>query len=392
MRIAFVSADGGVPVFGCKGCSVHVQAVIRELRRAGHEVELFAMRLGGAPPADLGRIPVHRLDPAPGRGREAEHPLGINRRLRRALDRAAPFDLVYERYSLWSHAAMDWAAAQGVPGVLEVNAPLIEEQRRHRALRDPDAAVTAARRVFTRAATIVAVSDEVARYLAGFPGAAGKVRVIPNGVDPERFPPGVPPAIPRAPDRFTVGFLGSLKPWHGLEVLLEAFGFLHQFHPACRLLLVGDGPERAALEAEVRRRGLVEEVQFTGAVPPDTVPRWLAAMDCGVAPYRDAPDFYFSPLKVLEYMAAGLAVAASEVGQLRRIVRHGATGLLLPPGDPWALAGALARLRADPVLRARLARAGREEALREHTWRRAVERTFEAVAVPAAPAATGAAQ
>src|SRR5262249_55329491 len=125
--------------------------------------------------------------------------------------------------------------------------------------------------------------------------------------------------------------------------------------------------------------------QLTGAVPPSEVPRLLAGMDAAVAPYPKLPRFYFSPLKVYEYMAAGLPVVASRLGQLEELIRHGINGLLCPPGDAAALAAALAGLRADPGLRRRLGETARATVLRQHTWEAAVGRILclaEAIATP----------
>ncbi len=146
MRVAYVCADPGVPVFGKKGCSVHAQEVIRSLRGRGASVELFASRLGGKPPAGLDAVPVHPLPPIPAGPTAAREQLALkaNHDLRAALTIAGPFDLIYERHSLWSYAGLEYAQECGVPGLLEVNAPLLEEQRRYRHLalpRDAERAV-----------------------------------------------------------------------------------------------------------------------------------------------------------------------------------------------------------------------------------------------------------
>jgi glycosyltransferase involved in cell wall biosynthesis len=94
----------------------------------------------------------------------------------------------------------------------------------------------------------------------------------------------------------------------------------------------------------------------------------MARWDVGVAPYHPVPDFYFSPLKVLEYMAAGCCVAASDLGQIRVLLGNGDRGVLVPPGDPDELAGALLQLAREPRRAAELAARGRRFVLSRHTW------------------------
>jgi len=173
MRVAYVCADPGVPIFGRKGCSIHVQEVVRALKAHGALIDLFALRVGGPPPPGLEDVAVHELPlgaahDAAARERAA---LRANHAFRRALARAvAPFDAVYERYSLWSFASMRFAREACIPGVLEVNAPLIEEQAEHRTLCDRATATRVATRTFAAAHTIVAVSKGVADYVTRFPG------------------------------------------------------------------------------------------------------------------------------------------------------------------------------------------------------------------------------
>jgi glycosyltransferase involved in cell wall biosynthesis len=276
---------------------------------------------------------------------------------------------------------MEFARECGVPGLLEVNAPLVEEQAAYRGLIDRAGAERVAARAFAAARAVVAVSREVAGYVEQFTDA--RVHVVPNGVDPDRFPPDLPPSLPDPTAAFTVGFVGTLKPWHGLPVLVEAFDRLHHDHPHTRLLVVGDGPERPALEADLSARDLARSTVLTGAVDAAEVPGLLASVDAAVAPYPDRPDFYFSPLKLYEYLAAGRAVVASRIGQVTGVIEDGANGLLVPPGDADALAAALARLRADAALQSRLGAAARETVRHRHTWDAVARRLLALAGWPA---------
>lgn len=377
-RIAYVCADAGVPVFGQKGCSIHVQEVIRAFLKKGASVELFASRTGGEPPKDLAFVRLHSL-PSPPKGDLSEREEACyqaNRALRDALKKAGRFDFVYERYSLWSFATMEYARATNTPGILEVNAPLVEEQERHRGLINRERAEQVAETVFKAAHAVVAVSDEVAKYVRRFVEEKDHVYVVANGVNPARFRQNQKSSFSAESEAFTVGFVGTLKPWHGLEYLIEAFARLRARNEQIKLLIVGDGPERPRIEENLRAKSLLEVVRFTGAVNPDEVPGLLASMDVAVAAYPPGANFYFSPLKVYEYMAAGLPVVASRIGQLENVIEDKVNGLLVPPGDVDALADALEHLRKNRELRIRMGQAARSAVIEKHTWDAVAHRIF----------------
>lgn len=383
MRVAYVCADPGVPVFGRKGASVHVQEVLRSLRRRGAQVHLLCARTGGEPPPDLAGVPVHALprirnaDPAQ---RERDL-IGANPALLWALDRIGPVDLVYERYSLWSSAGMAYAARSAAAGVLEVNAPLIDEQVRHRALVHRGAAETVALAAMADATAIVTVSEPVADWVRA--KVTRTVYVVPNGVNVDRIRPAAPGPRPG----FTVGFVGTLKPWHGVDLLVRALARVAGTDRGWRLLLVGDGPQAASLRELAATLGVADLVEMTGAVDPADIPAYLHQMDVAVAPYPECPDMYFSPLKLYEYLAAGLPVIASAIGQVRGVLTDGVDGLLVPAGDIEALAGALAELRADPARRTALGAAARRTAVERHTWDAAVEQILQVAGLSLAAAA-----
>lgn len=177
------------------------------------------------------------------------------------------------------------------------------------------------------------------------------------------------------------GFVGSFGAWHGAPVLACAFAEVAARVPNLHLLLVGDGPElRPSLEI-VCNAGLEGRTTVIGKVRPSAVPAYLDACDMLVAPHvplPDGADFFGSPTKLFEYMAAGKAIVASQLGQIAEVLEAGKTAILVTPGDADDLAAGLERLAGDPHLRAELGTNARRAAVTRHSWERNASRVVEA--------------
>src|SRR5262249_7297316 len=141
----------------------------------------------------------------------------------------------------------------------------------------------------------------------------------------------------------------SLKPWHGLEFLVDGFGKIVAHRPDTALLVVGEGPCLAELQTRVAHDRLERHVILTGRVPHADIPGYLAAMDVTVAPYTAQDGFYFSPLKVVESLAAGRPVVAPQLGQLTDLLQDDVTGLLYQAGDRKAFVERMLELLNDPL-------------------------------------------
>ena len=293
------------------------------------------------------------------------------------------FDFIYERYSLWSDVGARLAEATGLPFVLEVNAPLIEEASRYRSLGDIALAAEIERRQLAAASVVAVVSEPLRDYVIGRGAEPERVHVLPNGVDPQHFHPAVRGGSVRGAygldGRVVVGFVGRPRPWHDLETLLAAAAQLHLDDPRIHLLLVGEMADD--LPARLMHHGLSDATTLTGPVPHDDVPRHIAAMDVAVSTHlpADPSEFYFSPLKLFEYLACGVPVVAADIGQPSQILRAGETGYLYPPGDATALAGCIRRLLSDPAHAREIAWQGAMAVLAEFTWERNVQRVCELV-------------
>ena len=370
MRVLCLSQDLGIPFGGTKGASAHLRSIVSGFRDAGHEVTFHSPAVEQAD-AVLRPIPPPALaeglgERVPKRVVRALRHIWANGTVEAALERAVAEtrpDLVYERYGPFAVAGGIVARRHAIPHLLEVNAPLAREGALYRGQ-----ALEAS--AFDTAGAILAVSRELRDELAANGVESARIHVVPNGFDAGRFRPS--PLGRREP--VTFGFVGGLRPWHGIADMAEAFRRVAR-RIDCRLLVVGTGPEEDRL---VELAGeLPGRVELTGALSHDAVPEALGRMDVALAPYPALDGFYYSPLKLLEYMGAGRAIIASRICQAGELVEDGETGLTVPPGDVEALAGAMLRLAGDPDLRAALGARAAEVAHREHSWASRIGRILE---------------
>lgn len=386
MRILVLCSDTGVRVGDVKGAALHLQAITSAFAALGHETEVVGVAGNPAGPLLGWPVPTH-LVPHPGRAQG----LLRERRKREVVERIAALGsevalrlrphVVYERLSLFGTAGARVAAGAGASHVLEVNALLAREESTWRGLNDVSSAGRIEQDVLAGAHLCVAVSDEIASQIR--PScAAGPAVVVPNGVDVELFRVRPPRVLARSElglpsSASLVAFTGSLRPWHGLDSAIEALAAL----PATvHLVVAGDGPVRVRLERLAERLGLADRVHWLGQVPHDRIPLVLAACDAAVAPYPDLDGFAFSPLKLYEYLAAGVPVVASSIGQIRRCLDDGRWGSLVAPGDPAALAAGIGAVLAAPDLAAVRADQARAHALAQHGWANRAQQVLDHLA------------
>jgi len=354
------------------------------MARAGHEVVVVArrgVRNDGDPlpelPARLELLPQGTLPGSLRRVPQIDETV-YDRRLLAALRRLATGfrpTLVYERFSLFSAAGVRLAEERAVPSVLEVNAPLSRERDRHERLNAGSLTRRLEKHILGLATRIVVVSSVLKRYVRETGVPAERIRVVHNGVDAQRFSPDVAPAGEPARE-LRIGFCGTLKPWHDLGVVMEALAQTDGLERA-QLLVVGDGPAREDLARLARRLGIEPRVTWAGTRHEDEVPGLLATCDVLCVPAPGGDEHYFSPLKLLEGMALGLPVVATDAGDVAAVAGgDGPAALLVPPEDVTAMGAALLRLQDEPTLRRQLGRAGRARAER-HTWDDVVRQSLE---------------
>ena len=365
MRVFYLSCDQGVPVLGHKGASVHVRELASALSHLGVEVAIASPRTERA--GDALDAPVEVL-PLPGIGHKTsveELRAALEKQRSAVLEAAHSFaaDAIYERYALFGDAGIKAAVVLGIPHVLEVNAPLREEALRFRTLPHPDLASAIERIVFRATSRIFAVSRALQRWLEKQGVEPTRIEVVSNAVAPHRFS-----AQPERSDHeFVLGFCGSLK----------ACAVAFPEEPTLRLEVVGGGPLEHMLDAATLPAGRVR--RFGPIRHADAIKR-LQSWHAGVAPYLPVEDFYFSPLKVVEYMAAGVCPIASDLGELAALLDNGGRGVLVPAGDAGQLASAFVELARDRKRAHELGRRARAYVLEEHTWDRNARVVLESFA------------
>jgi glycosyltransferase involved in cell wall biosynthesis len=353
------------------GARSHVLGVMRGFEDAGWDVSSFI--LGDHLPANVtgrGAERAMRANPAVALAADVAR-LALARKNRRSVKRlGSGFDLVYERFASFQGLGAG-LQRRGVPWVLETNAFLAEEATRDRkAVALHGLALKKELAAYRRCDAIVAVSDVLKRTIVGAAGVSeDKVLVVPNGVDTTFFDPARFPARPPA-KALRIGFVGHLFAWHGIDLLLHEVAGLVARGTDVSLLVVGDGPMRAAWEDVASSLNLGSRVTFTGLVPRERVPELMMQMDVGYCGHvlPGAGEIYFSPLKMYEYMAMGLPVIAAKAEDSERTLHDGRTGFLFEPENRAALRDTLTRVVDARDRLASMGGAARNAVVERHTW------------------------
>ena len=352
----------------------HVRQFSEAARDLGHRIDVHAMNL--APP------PTSDGTPGP--------PPSLKLRLRRSLKKRFSRYLHDPKEFLWNWryirkekallaqdppeallvrsqglgiSCVPVARHFGIPLVLEINAPSSEvleylDQYKHMVrLRN-----WAGSYKLKRAHGLVVVSQALKDYYVHTHGLDPEhVTVAHNGADLQIFHPGVQPdpEFPHEASRPRIGYVGSFQKWHALDLMGAMIADVAEQRPETRFLMVGSGPGVQDIQAATPSLG-ADRLVFTGRVEHERVPGLVASLDIGIL--AEAAD-YQCPLKVIEWMAAGITVVAPDHGPLRELIEHDVHGVLFKAGDTEALARAVIELVDDPERRRRL---GAEAAKRAH--------------------------
>jgi len=299
----------------------------------------------------------------------------------RAWREIGPVDLVYERYGAFQALGW-WFQRKGIPWILETNAVLYREATQDRATVALEGVLRRTERwVYRRCDVLVCISRALAELIVhevGIPEE--KIVVLPNGVDVSHLDPARV-----APRRFfegpTIGFVGQMRSWQRLDLLLEVLAGLQQEGIHYAFVAVGDGPMRKAWEKQAIALGLGAQVRFVGRVAWDEVPAYIAGFDLGYAgavPLA-AGKMYLSPLKLYEYAAMGRPFVASAYDDARRLIADGAVGYLFEPGNPEDLKRVLRVAYDERSCWTVMGRRSREVVKQKHSWEARVRKLIQEI-------------
>jgi glycosyltransferase involved in cell wall biosynthesis len=368
------------------GYTVRTHRIALAQREMGYEPHIVT-RLGyplsqGIPDSrarvDVDGVPYHRLLPwlpRPDPREVVEKSADLAGRLAEEL---RPSVLHAVSNHLNAAVALELGRRHGLPVVYEVRGFLEDSWlSRDPAHRESDEFYRLTRELETRRMTeadaVVTLGEAMRAEIASRGVPEEKIFTVPNGVD-EAFLEPLPDAsglrgqLGVPPGATVVGLTSSFYGYEGIDTLIDAAALLRDRGTPVTLLLVGDGPERGALERRAAGHGV--HAVFTGRVPMQSVRRYHALLDVFAVPRRaDRVCQLVTPLKPLEAMAGGIPVIASDVKALREIVEPGVTGALTVPEDPEAWANCLEDLAYSPERRQKIGRSAREWVAAERTWR-----------------------
>lgn len=306
----------------------------------------------------------------------------VEKRLQEVVDRNRPDILHAHSPVLNAIPALRVGKRAGIPVVYEVRAFWEDAAVDHGTTHEGSLRYRLTRRLETYALKhadhVFTICEGLRSDIAARGIPADKITVIPNAVDIDSFDPGGEPDAALKEKlglsgSTVIGFIGSFYAYEGLDLLVEALPLILARRPAVKLLLVGGGPQDAALKAQVADLGLQDKVVFTGRVPHDEVQAYYDLIDVLAYP-RHAMRLteLVTPLKPLEAMAQGRLLVASDVGGHKELIRHGETGMLFKAGSAQALTDTVIDLLAQEGRWPEIKRAGRQFVENERNWARSV--------------------
>jgi glycosyltransferase involved in cell wall biosynthesis len=381
--LTYICNDTGIPISENSGSSIHIQEFLRGISETGVNTRILYQNPG----EKLNKIEYFdysdHIAMFPYKNNKLLMMLNIsniiaNYELKEKLAKSkfSHNSLIHERYSLFSSGAAEYASDNDIPYILEVNSPLIYEgEKFSKIFGFKNTASRLEQRIFDKSDHICTVSIELKEHFSKYT-SSDNITVIPNGANPNMFSPDTEPAI--CCEEFTIGFVGSFKKWHGIDRIINICKKIKEKIQDFRFLLVGDGPMYSKIKSEIKQNNLKKHITLTEKVEHSNVPKYLAAMDVAIAPYPDLDFFYYSPVKIFEYMAMALPTIASDIGQVGRVIEDKKDGYLIDPSNNNQFAAKIIDLymqyESDSNHFQKIGKSARTKIKNEYSWKNNAER------------------
>jgi glycosyltransferase involved in cell wall biosynthesis len=391
MRILYLCADHGIPIFGRRGCSTHVRETCLALSEAGHEVTLLCSLIGDnrhgtlRMPASSGPGSLEIIETPPNRSkkmgydlRNLWHNVSFSQKAA-TLAQQRGVEAIYERFSLYSVAGVRLAHRLCLPHIVEINAFLSVEQ--HKKLHFPWLARWTEHYIARRAQGIVVVSDPLREALIKMKVRDERIVNMPIAVDIRHFQPNAERGLEvrgrmGLGNRLVIGYVGGLAEWHGISLLYNVARMLREYKKDFVFLLVGG--EKHEVEANRQKAvqaGLQDHLWFVGSVPYPEISGYVNAMDAAIVPDT---HYWTTPTKLFEYQASGIPAIAPRYAAIQKVMDDGREGFFFEPRDLNDMVRALIRI-ADQSAKERhdMGERARSRVVASHSWEHNIQRVLD---------------
>lgn len=394
LKIGYIMQANSVDMSSVSGPRHHINAVIQRLNQRGHHVRMVAIQSDITQWSDdlstwypctysISKNPLFHIIESPVRFLQSLFHLPFFRffdsiRFSDAcISALRGYDVLYERDSTISYGGIIAARRLGIPIAMEINGDLIEEWKQmglNFSKNQESVVHFITGQTYRHVTHLVTVGETLRkRLIQRWKLDPSHISVVRNGAEIDLF--ADPGAVPDLRSRYKINsgpmviFTGSFQPWHGVDLILDAFNRVVPLMPDATMVFVGDGQFWSDLKTQASSLNLDGQVVFTGKVDHKVVAQLMDSADIAVIYHRgNAAEIVETPLKLFEYMAAGKAIIAPDVPNMKRILTNRSNALLIQPDDPIALGNAMVELINDAALRKSLGCKARDDAIKNHSW------------------------
>lgn len=364
--------------FGEGGGGVHIQEIVKELRKLGHKVILSTPTSEGKKSKkSILQALRHGL---PGIVEEIAE-IAFNKvtykKLKRIVEKERP-NFIYARYALFDYAPIKISKEYKIPIILEVNGPLTYERKKNDNLKLYKLAERYELNILKEADAVIAVSNEIKKYYVRKGINEEKINVLRNGVEEKILKiKGKDKSLIKKlglTGKTVIGYVGFLQKWHKVDMLVRSFKQVLGKNKDCVLLVVGDGEERKEIERYAKEKNISDKIIITGVVKHDDIHKYISLMDIAVLP--DCVE-YCSPMKLIEYMAMKKACIVPDRNSVKELVKHNKEVYIIKSNEK-ELTKAMLNLIRNKNLRTRLGTNAQQRIKQEKMlWKENAKRTVQ---------------